>query len=213
MSFSRGRKGLLEKLLTRGEIDAIAREAGSFPAVVRSLIGLSYDKARVESWRAMEAIGRITAGQPAGKARNTIERLLWMMREESGTNPWTAAEIIGEIVAGNPGPFEDIVPIVVHFAEEPIMRAGALRAMYRIGSVSQDLVRELVPVALEHMGDADPQVRGYAALALGAAGAPELKEMLNPLSADTTEFLFYDGGELRPISVGEAARMAMGEMK
>ncbi len=193
-------------MLASGDIEGIVSEAGHTRGVVRTLIGMTYDKASVSSWRAMDAIGRISAGLPEDKARNTVMRLLWMMREESGTNPWSAAEIVGEIVARDTGPFEDIVPIVITFSEEPIMRAGAMRAMFRIGAGRPLLVQEFIPLAIEHSGDLDPQVRGYSALALGAAGGPEAHDQLEGLAGDEERFLFYDGRGLRPITVSEAAR-------
>ncbi len=193
-------------MLASGDMEGIVSQYGLTRGVVRTLIGMTYDKDSVSSWRAMDAIGRISAAAPEHKARNTVRRLLWMMREESGTNPWSAAEILGEIVARNTGPFQDIVPIVISFASEPIMRAGAMRAMYRIGSQRPPLVREFIPLALEHTGDKDPQVRGYAVLALRAAGGSEAQSALEALAGDEEGFPFYDGKDLRRVTVSEAAR-------
>ena len=179
--------------------------------VVRTLIGMTYDKARASSWRAMDAIGRVCEAEPEHKARDTVMRLLWMMREESGTNPWSAAEIVGEIVARNTGPFEDIVPIVITFAEEPIMRAGAMRARSRIGAQRPELVREFIPLALEHMEDKDPQVRGYAALALRAAGGFVDAGALSALAGDDAYFMYYDGSRLRLITVSDASVIDTGD--
>ncbi|KKM80443.1 hypothetical protein LCGC14_1339770 [marine sediment metagenome] len=132
----------LEGMLASGDMEGIVSKAGHERGVIRTLIGMTYDKQRASSWRAMDAIGRITANEKPEKVRNTLERLLWMMREESGTNPWSAVEIVGEVLTRNHEPYKDIIPIVINFAEEPIMRAGSMRAMYRIGTVRPDLVRE-----------------------------------------------------------------------
>ena len=201
-------KSALEGMLASGDIEGIVSQYGHTRGVVRTLIGMTYDKASVSSWRAMDAIGRISAAGPEHKARDTVMRLLWMMREESGTNPWSAAEIVGEIVARNTGPFEDIVPIVITFSEEPIMRAGAMRAMSRIGAQRPELVQEFVPLALEHSADRDPQVRGYAALALGAARGVDVEALLEGMAGDNEPFLFYDGKDLRHLTVSESVHIA-----
>ena len=195
-------------------MEGIVNMSKSRRGVVRTLIGMTYDKTRASSWRAMDAIGRTSAAEPEHKARDTVRRLLWMMREESGTNPWSAAEIVGEIVARNTDVFEDIVPIVITFGEEPIMRAGAMRAMSRIGAQRPELVREFIPLAIEHMADKDPQVRGYAALALRAAGGPEAGEALERLAGlagDKADFLYYDGSRLCLITVSDASVIDTGD--
>ncbi|MCK4910535.1 MAG: hypothetical protein KAR83_02785 [Thermodesulfovibrionales bacterium] len=201
-------KNAIEEMLANGDIEGIVNMSKHARGVVRTLIGMTYDKARASSWRAMDAIGRISAAEPEHKARNTVMRLLWMMREESGTNPWSAAEIVGEIVARRTASFEDIVPIVITFAEEPIMRAGAMRAMSRIGAQKPELVREFIHLALEHSADKDPQVRGYAALALRAAGGADAEALLEGLAGDSEDFLYYDGRDLCQLHVSDAARFS-----
>ena len=197
-------------MLASGDMEGIVSKAGRARGVIRTLIGMTYDKSRASSWRAMDAIGRITANEKPEKVRNTIERLLWMMREESGTNPWSAVEIVGEILTRNHEPYKDIIPIVINFAEEPIMRAGGMRAMYRIGTIRPELVREFAPLAIRYSADADAQVRGYAALALGVVDAPEKSDALWRLRADHAAFLYYEDSTLREITVREAARLAGG---
>ena len=172
---------------------------------------MTYDLSDVIGWRAMDAIGRICATEPVDKVRNTIERILWTMREESGNNPWSSAEVIAEILTRNPDPFLDIVPIVISFNDEPIMRPGALRAMYRIGRDRPELVELFADAPIEHKDDPNPQVRGYAALALSFVAPQGRAEALRKLGSDDARFSFYDGVELREITVAEAARMALEE--
>ena len=200
----------LEGMLASGDMEGIVSKAGHERGVIRTLIGMTYDKSRASSWRAMDAIGRITANEKPEKVRNTLERLLWMMREESGTNPWSAVEIVGEILTRNHEPYKDIIPIVINFAEEPIMRAGGMRAMYRIGTIRPELVREFAPLAIRYSADADAQVRGYAALALSVLDAPQMNDAFLRLRADHAAFLFYEDGTLREITVSEAASLAGG---
>jgi hypothetical protein len=196
-------KDALLAMLKAGDFQAIINKAEQKRGMVRILIGLSYDKETLHSWRAMDAIGRITLIESPEKVRIILQRLLWMMREESGTNPWSAAEIVGEIIARNFEPFKDIIPIVICFAEEPIMRAGSLRAMWRIASVAREHVSEFAGIALTYLNDKDPQVRGYAALALGACGYGDTENALSALKDDSAGFLLYIDNELKNVKVSD----------
>ncbi len=207
-------KKAIGEMIADGDIEGIVNMSRSSRGVVRTLIGMTYDKTLASSWRAMDAIGRVCEAEPEQKARNTVRRLLWMMREESGTNAWSAAEIVGEIVARRISWFEDIVPILITFGSEPIMRAGAMRAMFRIGALRPELVREFIPLAIEHTRDGDPQVRGYAALALRAVGGADTEALLEGLAGladDGAEFLYYDGSRLRLITVSDASVIDTGD--
>ncbi len=194
----------LTGLLERNELAALAALGVKRHAVVRTLIGLTYDLTDVRSWRAIEALGLISAGLGPERARALIQRLLWMMREESGSNAWTAGQIIGEIVSRNPGPLKDIAPIVVSFHDEPVLRTGALWSLYRIGSVRPDLVAEFAPVAEEYLADPSPLVRALSVMALRAlkAGA----DALGRARPDETPVRIYRGGAFQDTTVGKLAR-------
>ena len=90
------------------------------------------------------------------------------------------------------------------------MRAGSLRAMYRIGTVRPDLVREFAHLPTLYTSDAEPQVRGYAALALSVLDTPQMSAALLRLRSDHAAFLYYEDSTLKEITVSEAARLAGG---
>lgn len=202
---------LKEKLLALLDIpdfESLVAAGMARHAVVRSLIGLTYDLSDVRSWRAIEAIGLITARMPADRVRNLLQRLLWMLREESGNNAWTAGQIVGEIISRNPAPFEDIAPIVISFHDEPVFRVGALWSMYRIGSVRHDLSEPFAGVANEHLTDPDPRVRGLSVLALSVLG-PEHSALIGRMRDDAGAFYIYREASLHPTTVGDLARAAL----
>jgi len=201
-------KDELIALLSVADFDSLVARGMARYAVVRTLIGLTYDLADVQSWRAIEAIGLITARMSADRVRNLLQRLLWMLREESGTNAWTAGQIIGEIISRNPKPFEDIAPIVISFHDEPVFRVGALWSMYRIGAVRPDLAGPFVEVAKEHLTDPDPRVRGLSVMALSVLG-PEHGVLLERMYDDAGEFDLYREGAFHPATVGALARSAL----
>jgi len=195
--------------LERQDFEGLGKLKKGKGLIVRTLIGMSYDKKDPLSWRAIDAIGRLVREMPRDKARTFVQRVLWMMREESGNNAWTGSEILGEIVARDPGPFEDIALIVISFHEELIFRAGSLRALARIAGVRPDLVEPFRKVPAQYLGDPDPAVRGYAVVALAALGAGDFREELEGAVSDSGEFMYYDDGRLLSIKVGELAGKAL----
>ena len=202
----------LGAMLERADFDALVAHEGSKMALIRALIAMSYDKEQLTSWRAFDAIGRIVASMNTEKGRQIIQRILWMMRDESGSNSWTGPEIIGEIVARSPKPYRDIGPIMSTFHDELIMAAGCMRAVWRIASADKDAFKGFENVALHHTAPEErPEVRGHAALALGALDAKEHAEVLQSMKSDTRKFRLYADGEFREITVSDAASIALGE--
>ncbi|MBI5026451.1 MAG: HEAT repeat domain-containing protein [Nitrospirae bacterium] len=184
--------------------------------VFRHLIALTYNKESAICWRAIEAIGKITgviSQEHPEVVRNLIQRLLWSMREESGGIGWSMAEILGEIIRNSPDIFSDILPIVVSFHEEEMFRAGVLRAIGRIGSISPALVNANIPLVRFYLDDHNPDVRASAAWTLGQLKADEGIDELQRLLNDCTPVTIYDNGELFQMTVGEVARKAMAMIK
>jgi hypothetical protein len=195
----------LQDILEQGDFEGILEMARRRSTIVRTLISLTYDKQRLVSWRAMEAIGRITAGWDTEKTRNLIQRMLWMMREESGTNPWSAGEIISEILRHNGKHFEDIIPIVISFHDEPILRIGSLWCIHRVGAVRPDLIGPWADVAREYLHSENPTERGHALLALSTIGAEKFRTDIEALSSDKAPFRYYNGEDMVDTTVGELA--------
>jgi hypothetical protein len=196
----------LRELLKKGDFRGIVALSKSQSSVARILISMTYGKHSLTSWRAMEAIGNITARMPEPKVRTLIQRLLWMMREESGTNPWSAGQIISEILRSNPSSFEDIVPIIITFHDEKILRTGSLWCMYRVGAVRPDLVAPFVKVALHYLRSDDPEDRGYALLALKGMGGSEHLPAVEERVEDNATFIYYDGRAMVETRIMDLAR-------
>jgi hypothetical protein len=188
-------------LLDKADYDAIIGLSDKHPPLLRLLISMTYDKGKATSWRAMDAVGRLTSRMPDEKARHVIQRLLWMMREESGSNPWSSAEIIGEIIKANPTPFEDIVPVLMSFHEEDFLRPGVLFAISKIAKVRPDLVAPFSNLFLKYLNSPQPAERGPALLALAGTNNREHIPQIKRLLDDNEIFSYYDGENLieRPI--------------
>lgn len=180
-------------LLQRRDFDGLVKlHAGK--SVLRHLIAMTYDLEDLMSWRAMEAIGALTARMPADEAREVVQKVLWMMREESGNNARSAPDILGEILQANPKPFHDIVPVLVSFHEEEFFRTGVLRAMARIARQWPGLIEPFSDIAMGYLQAPEPQVRGYAALVLRALGGKPFPG--EHLKADEATVVLYDGSSL-----------------
>jgi len=202
-------KQQLGSYLDAGDYDGLMRIKKGKGLVARTLLGMTYDKETLESWRAIDVIGRLVAVMEPEKARTFVQRVLWMMREESGNNAWTGAEILGEIVARNPEPNEDIALIVISFHDELIFRAGSLRALARIAGVRPDLAESFRGVPAQYLADPDPAVRGYAVVALIALGVEDNREALEGARSDSDGFMYYEDGRLESVAIGELAAKAL----
>jgi HEAT repeat protein len=192
------KKREIAALLEKKDFSAL-KEIPSPEKTVALLISLSYDKQKTLSWRAIEAIGLVTAelaGTDPGRVRNIVGRLLWMIRDESGGIGWSVPEILGEIVRNNPVLCEDIAPIVASFHDEKMLTAGVLWALSRIGRINAETVRYAVPIIRSYLNADDPVTRGFAVRAAAGMGDAASLDALEKMKEDTGEVSVYENGEL-----------------
>ncbi|KPK00810.1 MAG: hypothetical protein AMK71_07830 [Nitrospira bacterium SG8_35_4] len=183
----------------------------SLEKAVTILISLSYDKQSPLAWRAIEAIGLLTAelaGTDPDRVRNIVGRLLWMIRDESGGIGWSVPEILGEIVRNNPVLCEDIAPIIASFHEEKMLTPGVLWALSRIGQINADTVKYAVPIIRSYLSATDPMIRACAVKAIAEMGDAGSSEELEKMKTDTSAVSLYENGELVKKTIGELADQA-----
>jgi hypothetical protein len=205
-------KGLLKEQM----YEKLSSLSASRKRTLTMLISLTYDREDIISWRAMEAIGVFTgefADSDPETVRHTVERLLWMIRDESGGIGWSVPEILAEIVVNNPTLCSDIPPIIVSFHDEPPLRAGVLRAIGRIGTLSQEMVDDALPVVRMYLHSDDSTVRGIAAWALGKLNMPEIENELRALATDDAPVTIYEKGGLKEKTVGFIAQESLENLK
>lgn len=199
-------KEVVGSLLSRGAYDEIVEIAKQDKSVIRWIISFSYDKDDVVTWRAAEAIGKVThqlSKKRMDVVRDTVRRLLWTMTEESGGIGWSSAEMIGEIIRNNPDDLSDIIPVLWSFRDEEMFRAGVVWAMCRIASVRPDLVRFITGDLRAMIKDNNPEVRGYSALAIGLLGDEDAVSDIKGLAGDNMTIRVYNSGELSKIAINE----------
>ena len=212
------KKREIKTLLEKKDYSALM-DLPSLEKAVSILISLSYDKQSVLAWRAMEAIGLLTAElarTDIDRVRNIVGRLLWMIRDESGGIGWSVPEILGEIVRNNPVLCEDIAPIIASFHEEKMLTPGVLWALSRIGQINHETVQYAVPIIRSYLSAADPVIRGFAVIAIAEMGDAGSLEALGKMKEDSSEVSLYENGELVKKTVvrlsDDAAKKLAGEV-
>jgi len=168
-------------------------------------------------WYAIEAIGRLARELAPKKTevyRNLIRRFLWAMNDESGNVPWSSPEGIGSIVANQPFLFGDYTPMLITNAlDNPMCHRGLLWAAGRIGRVRSSLVFPFIQDILPFLYSDEPDLRGYAAWALGELGYQEILPELIRLTTDQSPVYIFKEAKFMAESVGTLAKEAVSKLE
>ncbi|AQS60204.1 DVU0298 family protein [Desulforamulus ferrireducens] len=188
----------VESLLKEKNYEELAARVLRQPNLMKYLFRLLYHPYGESRWLAIQGLGQVSAElvkrDKVEDVREILRRLLWSMNDESGSASWSAPEAIGEIIARNPEVFKEYVSIVVHASEEEIFHRGIAWALGRIGEVRPDLVQPFMPLLREFLVHRRPEVRGYAAQALGRIGKPAAESLaeLEPLRSEFVDIEVYE---------------------
>ena len=180
------------------------------------LVSSTYDKTDVTTWRAMEAIGLITANMSTDKpefVRDFVNRLLWMVRDESGNFASSCPEILAEIVKNNPEICEDIATIVASFHEEELLTPGVMLAIGNIGRIHDYFYDFAAPIVTSYLSDPNPVTRAHAAYAAGELDIKDITDRLEEMKNDTAPVMFYEGGQLKEKTAGKIADTALAKLR
>ena len=205
-------------LLASGDLDGLA----ALPArkAASPLIGFLCSGDETIRWRAVEALGSITAGlfraEPEA-ARVIVRRLLWMLSDESGGMGWGAAEAMGEILAQDAGrlacEFHRVLTSYLdprgNLLDNPLLLRGAVWAAGRLAGARPDLAADAAPLLADLLADPDPFLRGLAAWALSRLAPQAHREALEALLADPSPLSLWENGALAPVTVAEMAARAL----
>jgi HEAT repeat protein len=196
----------IESILSKRSYKEILDLPADRSRIMNRLVSMTYDKKKVSAWRAMEAIGILSAEIASTDpefVRNLAGRLLWMIRDESGGIGWSAPEILGEIVRNNPELCADIAPVIASFHEELMLEAGVMRALSRIGRLNDETAGYAMPIIRNALSSENPDVRGSAVMAFAAMSDEKWDKLLDPLLDDDTVIDVYDNGELVQKRIGD----------
>jgi hypothetical protein len=202
-------KKKIKAFLEDKDYESITAIALQDKSALSRLISLSYDKEDEISWRAMEAMGKVTHAMMPSRVdavRDVIRRLLWSMGEESGGIGWSSAELLGEIISASAEEFADIIPIVWSFKEEDMFRAGVVRAMWRIGSAAPEKITFVFEDIEPLFVDKDPNVRAYALLLASLCNDKLfVSSAYDRLKNDESSVMLYRNGDLTATTIAEIA--------
>lgn len=217
ISTKRATRSEVRKLVDARNFPALCELERSKGGVFRYLRTLALDRDEPIYWKAVEAAGHVSGclGKDLPEeVRNVVRRLLWSLSDESGDMAWGAIEMLAEIYLANPDTCRDIPPILIHM-DELIFRKSAVWAAGRIACGKHpESVREVTEELVAETGNADPEIRAYAAWALGCIGGPSAREAVTGLLSDSSgPVKFYSEGELKFMSVGEAAAASLSMLK
>ena len=202
------REEVIKYLVARDFAGLLARY-GKDKGLPRLLISLTYDKHQLVCWRAIEALGLLSAGMKQTRALDFIDRLFTMMRDESGGNPWSAPEIIGEIIRRNPEAFSHLVPVLVSFREEEMFTAGILRTLWLLAGSRPEMVLPYRELAFLYLNSKEPVLRANALMIMKNLKDGTYAPSMAGLAGDGASIEYYDGQCLVKKTVGQIAKEAV----
>jgi hypothetical protein len=205
---------------------ALAAISDIAPAVrLGPLFSLLLDRDPLISWRAVTAFGAAMAelaGERLEDAREVWRNLMWRTNEESGNIAWGIPQCMGETLARIPVLAADYHRILLSlvqdmdgdctFIDHAPLRRGVWWAIARLASAAPELAARALPELENALIDCDSEARGLACLALARLKPDPARSLLTALTKaanDATPFDFYDGWQLVPTTVGQAAASAL----
>ena len=203
----RERKRAARRLLEAFDLEAVERWASAEPNAWPILQSLLFDPEAPVRWRAVEAVGRVSAVRARGdveRVREMIRRTVWLMNDESGGLLWLGPQVLGAVLANVPALCGEFLEVLASFLEEEPFRAGTRWALWRVALANPAAVAATAAALVPSLSDPDPEVRGHAALALAAASGAAA---VPALAHDPTPLRVFDprGGSFREATVADVA--------
>ena len=208
-------------LLQAPDWPAALQRLGELPArqVINPLFGLLYHGDPLIRWRAVSAMGAVTArmaDETREAARIVMRRLMWNLNDESGGIGWGSPEAMGEIMARHAGLACEYGCILVSYAnpdgnflEHPGLQPGVLWALGRLARVQPAIVAPAIDFITPHLQAPNPQMCGTAVWALRPFVDHRLAAQLQPLVSDTSRLQLYIDDALKPCTIGALAAEAL----
>jgi len=206
MSTRSERKARVVALLAGRDLPGIRSWIEDERGAFEMLFPLLLHRDEMLGWRALEALGLVSASRPIETVRDRIRRLLWSMSHESGNAVPLAADAAGEMASSARLVGEFARPIASFIGIEPFVR-GVHRAVARMAGVDPAPLAYLSPYLARALGHSDPVIRAHSALALLCVDPPSRSRVL-ALEADDARLSSYDRrtGAIVTTTVGEALR-------
>jgi hypothetical protein len=204
----------VEILIKRYDLEPLLEMAAQDNRIIRDLKRLLYSADKLLRRRAAEALGKASAviAQKDSALISKLVQGLFTSVSDTAASSWGSVDAIGEIIGSLPDRFSGFIPQLVQLSREPSLLPEVLRAMGKIGETRPDLLRRFSHPMVPLLRDADPEVRGYAAILLGHLKAFEAKEDLIKLQQDTNEMEIYRAGELQKTTIEQIAAQSLARL-
>lgn len=198
-----------------------ALKVGLSRGLVSRAVAVLYEQDPILRWRAVEAVGVLTATlfqRDPQAAKDVLRRLMWSLNEESGSIGWGAPEALAETMAREPSLAEEFLPVFfsriqgAHLESvPPALCEGFLWAMLRLWEAFPESASrgDLEPVLMRLLDSPSASARAVAASALGKLHARKAAPALRALFHDSEAFETFTHGRLVKSTVEETARQAL----
>jgi HEAT repeat protein/rubredoxin len=196
----------LRSLLDQEAYETLRHQAEEHAArVANGLIGLLTDSNEKVKWRAVIALGQVSAQlfrkDPEG-VRKIIRQLIWNLNDESGGIGWGMPEALGEILAQVPALQKEYLDLFIAyiseegcFLENPLLQAGVVWGIGRIKKIDEVRTRKIVPFLLEALNSQNLLLKGTAVWTLGELKIDESISLLKALQKENRMVKISCNGE------------------
>ena len=217
-------KQLLREFLSAQDIQTAIETISLYPPrqSVNYLISFFYDKEEIIRWRAIAAFGRVVsmlADKNMESARVIMRRLMWNLNDESGGIGWGSPEAMGEVTALHRKLADEFSCILrsyirpeENFLEHEMLQRGVIWGIGRLAAARPETLPETDAWLMPFLESGDTYHRGLAAWALGNLKSLAAAKVLERLTEDKSEIFFFNNLQLKPRSVRDLAKEALGKL-
>jgi rubredoxin len=214
----------LRSLLEKEAYDSLVNIAGDREGKWASgLIGLLTDSNETVKWRAVKALGQVTAqlfSKDPERARKVIRQLIWNLNDESGGIGWGMPEALGEILAVIPALQKEYTGLLVAyiaeegcFLENEHLQKGVIWGLGRLKTIDEALKDKVFSFLLRVLRNSDPSMKGTAAWTLGELGAQEAVPFLKTLQKEKQMINLNVNNQFQEKPLGQWAEEALEKIK
>lgn len=186
---------------------------------VSPLFGFFCDLNETIKWHAVTAVGALVADMAAGdpeSARVVIRRFIWNLNDESGGIGWGCPEAMGESLARSSAMAAEYWRVLTsyiqpqgNFLEHAMLQRGAVWGVGRLGRSQPGLLANCGGLLRPYLCAEDTILRATAAWAAETLPAPELRPILEKLSADQESVRIYEGMKFEDRCISDLAQKAL----
>ena len=210
----------LRSLLDQEAYETLVRMAqGHEGKVTNGLIGLLTDPNETVKWRAVKALGRVTAqmfSEDPEKVRKVIRQLIWNLNDESGGIGWGMPEALGEILAVIPTLQKEYLSLFMAyitekgcFLENGHLQLGVIWGLGRIKGLDERTKAKTMPFLLSALKNQDPLLQGMIVWTLGEIRAVEALPILKTLQKKSRMIKIFTNNQVQEKPLGQWAEAAI----